>query len=97
MAAPGQVGRYHTHLATGLTHIPDYNILPGSVLHLVLKLRGGGYSQLEDACMGIAAGGQIQQKIYKDKKRANIYDNEARERVWIHTVSTDLWEVRIEF
>ena len=47
--------------------------------------------------MGIAAGGQIQQKIYKDKNRANIYDEDARERIWIHTVSTDLWEVCIEF
>ncbi|KAF8341817.1 hypothetical protein F5887DRAFT_976144 [Amanita rubescens] len=43
--------------------------------------------------MGIAAGGQIQQKIYKDNKPANIYDEDACERVWIHTVSTDLWEL----
>jgi len=47
---------------------------------------------LEDARIGIAAGGQIKQKIYKDNKRANIYDEDARQRVWIHTVSTDLWE-----
>jgi len=77
----------------------DYNIIPGGVIHLVLRLRGGGYIELEDARIGIAAGGQIKQKIYKDDKRANIYDEDARQRVWIHTVSTDLWEVRrgIEF
>jgi hypothetical protein len=51
---------------------------------------------LEDARIGIAAGGQIQQKIYKDNKRSNIYDEDAPVRVWIHTVSTDLWEVSVE-
>ena len=76
-------------------HMSDYNILPGSVLHLLLRLRGGGCPRLEGARLGIAAGGQIQQKIYTDNKPANIYDEDARERVWIHTVSTDLWEVRI--
>jgi len=82
-----------------LTHILDYNIPSGAVIHLVLRLRGGGLPLLEGARMGIAAGGQIQQKIYKDNKPANIYDEDACERVWIHTVSTDLWEVRrgIEF
>ena len=79
-----------------MTHLSDYNIQKDSTLHLVLRLRGGGWLPLEDARMGIAAGGQIQQKIYKDKHRPNIYDEDARERVWIHIVSTDLWEVRIE-
>ena len=75
----------------------DYNTREESTLHLVLRMRGGGYVELEGARMGIAAGGHIQQKIYPDNKRANIYDEDARERVWIHTVSTELWEVRIEF
>ncbi|KAF8327299.1 hypothetical protein F5887DRAFT_174563 [Amanita rubescens] len=70
----------------------DYKIPPGSDIHLVRSLLGGGCAELEGTRMGIAAGGQIQQKIYKDNKRANIYDEDARERVWIHTVSTDLWE-----
>ena len=83
-------------LATRLTYMSDYNIQKGSILHLVLRLRGGGYAELEDACMGIAAGGKIKQAIYTDNKRANIYDEDAHERIWIHTVSTDLWEVRIE-
>lgn len=71
----------------------DYNIPSGATLHLVLRLRGGGYLSLEDARMGIAAGGLITQKIYPDNKRANIYDEEASQRIWIHTVSTDLWEM----
>jgi hypothetical protein len=75
----------------------DYKITTGSDIYLLLVLLGGGCAELEGARMGIAAGGQIQQKIYKDNKRANIYDEDARERVWIHTVSTDLWEVRIKF
>ena len=75
----------------------DYKIPPESTIHVVRRLVGGGCAELEGARMGIAAGGQIQQKIYKDNKRANIYDEDARERVWIHTVSTDLWEVRIKF
>ena len=73
----------------------DYNIGPGATLHLVLRIRGGGGRELEGARMGIAAGGQIQQKIYPDDKPANIYDEDACQRVWIHTVSTDLWEVCI--
>ena len=74
----------------------DYNIHKEATVHLIIRLSGAGYPLLDDARLGIAAGGQIQQKIYKDKYRSNIYDEDARERVWIHIVSTDLWEVRIE-
>jgi hypothetical protein len=79
-----------------LIHEADYNVPGGAVLLLVLRLRGGGARRLEDARMGISAGGQIQQKIYKDNNRSNIYDEDVHERVWIHTVSTDLWEVSVE-
>ena len=96
VAAPDQVGRYHiVHSHKLLMRKSDYNIHQGSTIHLVLRLCGGGYLPLEDTRIGIAAGGQIQQKIYKDNHRANIYDEDAHERVWIHTVSTDLWEVSI--
>ena len=73
----------------------DYNIHQGSTIYLVLRLHGGGYLLLEDTCIGIAGGGQIQQKIYKDNHHANIYDEDAYGCAWIHTVSTDLWEVSI--
>jgi hypothetical protein len=57
--------------------------------------------------MGIAAGGRIDQKIYEDerspyKNKRSLYednrspyayDEDAAERVWIHTVSTAAWEV----
>jgi hypothetical protein len=43
--------------------------------------------------MGIAAGGCIKQNIYKDSRSPSAYDEEAAERVWIHTVSTAAWEV----
>jgi hypothetical protein len=79
-----------------LIHESDYDVEEEDVVHLVLRLRGGGCAPLEDARLGIAAGGQVQQKIYKDKKRTNIYDEDAPVRVWIHTVSTDLWEVSVE-
>ncbi|KAE9394937.1 hypothetical protein BT96DRAFT_1022230 [Gymnopus androsaceus JB14] len=73
--------------------VSDYNIEHNSTLHLVLRLRGGGYTTLEDERMGIAAGGRITQKIYEDKYSPVIYDEEAPCRVFIHTVSTAAWEV----
>lgn len=35
------------------------------------------------------------QKIYRDNRRVNAYDEECAERVWVHTISTPAWEVRI--
>ena len=43
--------------------------------------------------MGLAAGGKITQKIYKDTKSTSVYDEDAIQRVFIHTVSTAAWEV----
>ena len=43
--------------------------------------------------MGLAAGGRITQKIYKDKRAVCLYDVEAAERLCIHTLSTTAWEV----
>ncbi|KAH8813836.1 hypothetical protein DL96DRAFT_1625494 [Flagelloscypha sp. PMI_526] len=42
--------------------------------------------------MGIAAGGKIIQKIYRDTNSTLVYDEENPLRVFIHTVPTDLWE-----
>jgi hypothetical protein len=52
-----------------------------------------GAAPLEEPRMGIAAGGCIEQNIYKDIRPPSAYDEEAAERVWIHTVSTAAWEV----
>lgn len=45
--------------------------------------------------MGIAAGGKIEQKIYQDTISPLEYDDESVQRVFIHTVTTAAWEVRI--
>ena len=43
--------------------------------------------------MGLAAGGKITQKIYEDTNSTSVYDEDAVQRVFIHTVSTAAWEV----
>jgi ubiquitin len=53
--------------------LADYGIKSGSVLHLVLRLRGGGYVEAE---MGIAAGGLIKQTIVKDNNDPTIWETE---------------------
>ncbi|KAJ6481681.1 hypothetical protein C8R45DRAFT_309655 [Mycena sanguinolenta] len=73
--------------------LSDYNIQTESTLHLVLRLRGGGYTPLDDGRMGIAAGGKITQKIYEDTVSPVVYDEENPHRVFIHTVSPAAWEM----
>jgi len=70
-----------------------YIIQKESVIHFVLRLRGGGCETLDDGRMGIAAGGKITQKIYKDALSPVVYDEENPYRVFIHTVSTAAWEI----
>ncbi|AYV82188.1 MAG: hypothetical protein Homavirus14_4 [Homavirus sp.] len=48
----------------------DYNITAGVVLHMVLRLRGGG----DPHQMGISAGGLIVQKIYTDNNKLSDYN-----------------------
>ncbi|GJE93528.1 ubiquitin-domain-containing protein [Phanerochaete sordida] len=67
-------------------HLFEYNIFPGAVLHLVLRLRGGG-----DAFMGrgagFAAGGKISQKIIRDRLPAAAYNFDAGSRLHITVLS----------
>lgn len=51
--------------------LADYGITSDSVLHIVLRLRGGGLVEPE---MGIAAGGLIKQTIIKDNNDPTIWD-----------------------
>lgn len=53
--------------------LADYGIKSGSVLYLVLRLRGGGDAGAE---MGIAAGGLIKQTIVKDKNDPTMWETD---------------------
>lgn len=59
--------------------LSEYGIKDGSALHIVLRLRGGGYliepePEISNCDMGIAAGGLIKQSIHKDNNDPNIWD-----------------------
>lgn len=58
------------------------------MLHLVLRLRGGG----EVKPMGIAAGGKIKQKVYADDNDPNIYDYDHGARVYVHAINAMAWK-----
>ncbi|KIM75941.1 hypothetical protein PILCRDRAFT_826774 [Piloderma croceum F 1598] len=73
--------------------LSDYNVETESTLHLILRLRGGGILPLDEPRMGVAAGGRISQKIYKDINLTKCYDNENPERLWVHTVTSTAWEM----
>ncbi|KAK7042356.1 hypothetical protein R3P38DRAFT_3390033 [Favolaschia claudopus] len=74
--------------------VSDYGVENGDVLDLLYQVRGGGgpVRGSRSKPMGIAAGGMITQKIYQDQHSPVIYDEENAQRVFIHTVSTPLWE-----
>lgn len=52
----------------------DYDITSGSILHLVLRLRGGGDTIVTDMMAGFAACGKITQKINRDPLPVTAYD-----------------------
>ncbi|KAJ6588398.1 hypothetical protein B0H19DRAFT_1248064 [Mycena capillaripes] len=81
-----------SQLADGKT-LSDCNIQKGNIIHLLLRLRGGGGEMLDDGRMGIAAGGKIAQRVYQDVHSPLVYDDENPYRVFIHTVSTVAWEM----
>lgn len=43
------------------------------------------------ASMGLAAGGSMRQKIYKDPHGVGIWDQDRRQRVWVHLCNSALW------
>lgn len=58
----------------------------------IFWLQGLGFPPLDDPRMGLAAGGRIEQKIYKDTRPVCLYDEAAGERLCIHALSTGAWE-----
>lgn len=55
--------------------LSDYNIKNGATIHLVMRLRGGGYIQIPAVqAQGFAAGGEIVQKIVRDPLLPTAYD-----------------------
>ncbi|KDQ09070.1 hypothetical protein BOTBODRAFT_37317 [Botryobasidium botryosum FD-172 SS1] len=66
----------------------DYRITHESTVHLVLRLRGGGFS----GPMGFAAGGSITQKIVRDTLPLAAYDQSNSVRVHIHVLNPAMYE-----
>lgn len=63
-----------------------YKVEQDSILHLVLRLRGGG--GLPEQRMGIAAGGQIRQTVKKDIYPARIWDPSGGNIFNVHTFNS---------
>jgi len=77
----------------------DYRISDMCTINIGVALRPEKGAPCADfvgqPLMGIAAGGIISQEVYKDSLSVERYDEEAVQRLWIHTVSTEAWEVRL--
>ncbi|TDL20732.1 ubiquitin-domain-containing protein [Rickenella mellea] len=66
----------------------DHDIKKGSVLHLVLRLRGGGDPDYADELAGFAAGGRISQKIIRDTLPTIAYDQENPSRIHVTVLNS---------
>ncbi|KAI0427586.1 hypothetical protein F5Y09DRAFT_350335 [Xylaria sp. FL1042] len=67
--------------------LSDYNIQKDDTLYLVLRLRGGGWSGL----IGVAAGGKIEQVIYRDDNDPSIWATGSTITIPVHILTTKLF------
>ena len=74
----------------------DYRMEKESTLHLVLRLRGGGTekpgSKQETKELGIAVGGKIKQKVYKDKIGVHKYNPKRITRIFVNIANAEMWK-----
>lgn len=68
----------------------SYGVKPRDTFHLVMRLRGGGDPRT-DPQMGLAAGGKIKQKIYKDLGKLDRFDLERCSAVRVQILNTVQW------
>jgi len=64
--------------------LSDYNIQRDSTLHLILRMRGGGHTDLE---VGFAAGGRTSQKINRDPLPITAYDHDRVQRLHVSVIN----------
>ncbi|KAI0201741.1 hypothetical protein F4808DRAFT_423651 [Astrocystis sublimbata] len=65
----------------------DYGIKSGSIVHITLTLRGGGYS----GPMGVAAGGKIDQVIHEDHNEPSVWAKTTTITIPVHILSTTMF------
>ncbi|KAI1122330.1 hypothetical protein F5Y10DRAFT_271175 [Nemania abortiva] len=67
--------------------LSDYNIQKGSMVHLVSRLRGGGWK----GPMGVAAGGKIDQVIKADDNDPTIWAKDSTITIPVHILTTTMF------
>ncbi|KAI0534885.1 hypothetical protein GGR58DRAFT_33352 [Xylaria digitata] len=67
--------------------LSDYGVQKNDVLHLVLRLRGGGWY----GPMGVAAGGKIDQVIYEDNNSPSIWATDSTITIPVHILTTTMF------
>ncbi|OJD15822.1 hypothetical protein AJ78_03965 [Emergomyces pasteurianus Ep9510] len=79
-------------------YVHEYGIKEESVIHLILRLRGGGQASpgIPDvAGMGIAAGGKIKQSIHQDRHDPGSWDRSSMTTFNVQTLNAAVFEKMI--
>ncbi|KAI1755715.1 hypothetical protein F4782DRAFT_486668 [Xylaria castorea] len=79
---------YHGNQVEDGRTLSDYNLRNNDVLHMVLRLRGGGGGYRH---MGVAAGGKIDQVIYKDDNDPSIWATTSTITIPVHILTTAMF------